>query len=402
MKAWIESVVRAAGGIFRSDKAELVFGEREEAKVLNAAMRAGIACRTRRLADGRIAVTVSRDSLERLTNRLAAIGCAPLSVSGPGRGARLRRRIGRRVGLLAGAAVFLAMLAFFSSILWKIEISGCEKLREEEVRSLLSACGVREGVFLRGIDADRVRNEMMQKSDGIAWMSVNVIGSYAFVEIREAKGKTAEPESGYSNIVAACDGQILSFETQHGSVLLWPGDTVREGELIVAGMIEQMDGDYRLVHAAGRVIARTEHTVRETCPYRIEVETEGKKVLSAIGIGAFGKMINISLNRRLDGERCDIIQKKESPALPFGLSLPGVLEKTYLLEKIKTEKSLSREEAAARAKELAYQSFLRAYPEAETIARSVRVEYGEDACTATLHAVCRENIAKIVTFTAGY
>ena len=401
MKERIKTAVFAVGKIFQSATVEMIFGEREETKILNAAMRAGIACRTRRLADGEIAVSVARDSLETLTSRLTAIGCAPLSVSGPGRTARFRRRIGRRAGLLVGAVVFLGMLAFFSSILWKIEISGCDQLREEEVRTLLSACGVREGVFSRGIDADRVRNEMMQKNDGIAWMSVNVIGTYAFVEIREAKGKTAEPESGYSNIVAACDGQILSFETQHGSVLLWPGDTVREGELIVAGMIEQMDGDYRLVHAAGRVIARTEHTVRATCPYRIETETEGERVLSSIGISVFGKMINISLNRRLDAERCDIIQKKESPALPFGISLPGILEKTYLRERTQTEKNLSREEAAARAKELAYQSFLRDHPEAEMIARSVRVEYGEDACTATLHAVCRENIAKIVTFTAG-
>ncbi|MBQ7172214.1 MAG: sporulation protein YqfD [Clostridia bacterium] len=387
--------------ILQSEKTELVFEEREESRVLNAAMGCGVVCRTRRTPDGTVVFTVAQASAGKLLSRLSAIGCKPLSLSGPGRARRLWRRIGRRSGLLAGALLFLALTAFFSSVLWKIEITGCQKLKEEEVLAQLSECGVREGAFLRGIDADRVRNEMMQKNGGIAWMSVNVIGTYAYVEIRETERKAGEAEGGYSHIVASCDGQILSFETRHGNVLLWPGDTVREGELIVAGMIEQMNGDYKLVHAEGKVIARTEHTVAASCPYLLREETEGKRTLTAVGIRLFGKMINISLNRRLDADQCDIIHKKETPALPFGLSLPGVFERTYLSKKNQTETLLTREEAAARAKETAYRTFAATYPEAEMIARRIRVEYGEDACTVTLFAVCRENIAKIVTFTAG-
>ncbi len=380
---------------------EMTFEEREECRVLNAAMALGVTCRSRRESDGTVVFTIPQSSEKNLLSRLSMIGSAPISVTAPGRARRLWRRVARRSGLFVGAVLFLALTAFFSSVLWKIEITGCQKLKEEEVLAELAECGVREGAFLRGFDADRVRNEMMQKNDGIAWMSVNVIGTYAYVEIRETERKTGPSEGGYSHIVASCDGQILSFETQHGNVLLWPGDTVREGELIVAGMIEQMNGDYKLVHAEGKVIARTEHTVTGSCPYLLREEKEGKRTLAAVGIRLFGKMINISLNRRLDGEKCDIIQKKETPALPFGLSLPGVFERTYACEKTETETALTREEAAARAKEAAYRAFAAAYPEAEMIARRIRVEYGEDGCAVTLFAVCRENIAKIVTFTAG-
>ena len=164
----------------------------------------------------------------------------------------------KRYGLFVGAAIFIAIFIVFSQMIWSIDISGNERLTEEEVLTLLDSCGVREGMWNRKIDNDKTRILVMNRSHDIAWMSVNVSGMLARVQIAEATlNNDPVVSSQYSNIVASKDGVISDITVESGKPMVSVGDTVKAGELLISGIIEERDGDISLVNAKGSVIART-------------------------------------------------------------------------------------------------------------------------------------------------
>lgn len=100
--------------------------------------------------------------------------------------------------------------------------------------------------------------------DGIAWAGVEIRGVKLTVSIEDSISvpKLIQSNQPY-NIVAERDGLIVKMEVYAGNALVKEGDTVRKGQLLVSGKIENqrpdLGGDFgsKEVHALGRVIART-------------------------------------------------------------------------------------------------------------------------------------------------
>ncbi len=175
------------------------------------------------------------------------------------------KRWGLRGGLLAGAAVFFVILQLLSSRAWVIQVRGNPTVPTEEILAVLAPLGVTEGCRFNNVDLPSLQLTALQQLPSVTWLTVNQSGSILTVEVKERSGEQVLTKDAPCNLVAACDGVIVSINTACGQAVVKAGDAVRRGDLLISGVADSKVGP-RLTHAAGSVLARTTHTVSVTVP----------------------------------------------------------------------------------------------------------------------------------------
>lgn len=305
-----------------------------------------------------------------------------------------------RLGILFGALVFVLLILNFSSILWKMDFSGNERLTDQDMIALLRECGVYEGMRIKDINNDLVRIKMMAMSKDIAWISVNVKGMRAQVIVSEAEMRPVKDvDAKYSHIVAAFDGIITGIVVERGQQMVRVGEAVKKGDLLVSGIIEERDGDINLVNASARVYAQTERVISVARPLVSEKVAIRQGSLQGILFEIFGKSINFSLNYGLGAQECDIIRKRGSIYIFGSFQLPVSYVALYGTEKLVSSVELNSAEARLAAEAEAYR-ILFSQADAELVSKRFAYESSEDMLKVTLYAVCEENISATSPFTA--
>lgn len=183
-----------------------------------------------------------------------------------------------RWGLIAGALLFFVLFYTVTLFVWEINIVGCDEISEQEILQRLDEKGFSVGVYKGKIDASEIENAFLYDYDKVSWMSINIIGTSATVEIREnickvKKLDTSEP----SNIYASRDGVIASVSAYMGYSVVSVGDTVTAGDLVVSGEYTDKYGKEYKLHSYASVMAYTTHTFSVSIPYTaLEQQKTGK------------------------------------------------------------------------------------------------------------------------------
>ncbi len=251
----------------------------------------------------------------------------------------------RRYGLLVGVIIAAALLFLSGRFLWDVRIDGESRLTEKQVIEELRACGLYVGMPLKKIDADVIQNRVMIYSDDVSWISINLSGTVAHVEIRETQKlpeETAPPAA--ANLVATSDGEIAGFEEVRGEVVVKLGDLVREGDLLVSGIRDSTTLGFTYTAADGKVFAKVPFEYEVEVPLEYEKKEYAEKVYCEKYIVFFDKEIKIYSNIKKKRESCDIIDTVEYANL-FSLGeLPfGVRTVRYMPYEYKTAKMSENE-----------------------------------------------------------
>lgn len=208
----------------------------------------------------------------------------------------LLKRYSDRVGLVIGAAVFVITVFVMSLFVWSIDITGLEGISESEMRSLLAENGVYVGAFKPALDYQSVSRAIMLTDQRIGWMAVNVTGSYASVEVKE---QTPLPDltdaNTPSNVKARRDGTILHIYAEQGTTALKEGSGVVGGQLVVSGVMEDMLGGVRLVHAKASVIAQTDYHADFHLPGTVTTFTPTGEVKDRLTADLFGLKLPLTI-----------------------------------------------------------------------------------------------------------
>lgn len=177
-----------------------------------------------------------------------------------------------RVGLIYGSVFFLVFILIMNRFLWCVDSSGSEKYSKEQIIEVAQLVGVKQGVFLPLFDEKKAAREIYKYFDGeLSWVSVNVKGSIAFIEVRDTKVPTEPQDEEPCNIIADFDGVILSDETLSGIKSITKGNAVKKGDLLISGVIENEDSSTVYYKAKGnftathKTIANTERKYDKKC-----------------------------------------------------------------------------------------------------------------------------------------
>ena len=311
-------------------------------------------------------------------------------------------RYRHRVGLLVGALAAVALTIYAGLFVWDVRISGNTTVTDHDIRQSLQACGFGVGSSLVGFQADHIENRVLMLDDRLAWISINVKGTVAEVQVREAMHKSEKDDTSPCNVVAARSGVIERIELEDGNVLVAAGQVVNEGDLLVSGLYDSDRVGFRWTHAAAHVYARTVRTIQIEIPLTYEHKVyggaEGANDLSGAFVAErslffFGKEIKFSKKTGNQGVSCDTIRRSEPIGRIGDVALPiSVQTVWYMPYTIEVAERTSSE-----AEELAYFELSRQIGEipggAELIRKTITTRLTDTAFYLECELVCVEDIA---------
>lgn len=261
-------------------------------------------------------------------------------------------RFRRRHALAAGAMLCGAMLFFGSFFIWDFTVEGNVRVSEEEILRALQRQGVTIGTFGISLDREDIRNHVLLDIPELVWITVNVSGCRAYVEVRERE-EVPEPvnEREPANVVARRSGLVLEIQALDGVKCVLPGTSVEAGELLISGVEDTETVGARVMAGKGTVEARTWYTLSTYVPLAVEEKRytgEEKHGLSLV----FGtNRVKFFSNSSIGTGNYDKITSRTQWSL-FGLPLPvtAVVETYRFYETASAE--ISAAQAEARGEEI--------------------------------------------------
>ncbi len=308
-------------------------------------------------------------------------------------GARfIAHRYRKRIGLVAGAGMMIVLLIFLSGFVWNIDVTGNDRLSANVILQTLQECGFYEGERKNKLDISEIENQMMMKLPDLSWITINLDGSFAHVEVKERQmPPVLEDVSRPSNLVASMDGQIVKMEIMKGKPIATVGSGVVKGQLLVAGLYNDRKENIILEHSSGKVIAQVELKKTFELPFESE-RTVGNEEKLFYSLQIFGKTIDFSFGKRPQETDWDKTEERKRVSL-FGLDFPIYTTESKYSRKISEKIMLSNKEAKNKVKmEIEHFEKSELYG-AEIVEKHVTWASDEKTCRAKVEYIILTNIA---------
>lgn len=351
-------------------------------------------------SDGCITLRMKTATAEKALS--AADAChVSVTVSRIGGLPHILRRFCRRPGLWIGGLLVVILLVVSSRFVWDVRVSGNELLSDREVEATLRECGFGVGSYLGRFKADRTENRALMANEKLAWISINMKGTVAYVQIREAVSPPEETDETPANLVADTGGRIVRVELTRGNIIVSAGQWVDQGDLLISGLYDSEQVGMRYTHAEGKVYARVVEQITVQIPLTYEKKTyttEEDDIFCEKSVIFFENLIKFSKKTGNMRESCDIIKRVSVPFSEWGVDFPIALVTEWYLPYTVTEEKRTY----AEAEELAYLALTQRIGSlpggAEVLSKTVTTTLGEDMYILTCTLECIRDIAKEQTF----
>ena len=263
--------------------------------------------------------------------------------------------LSKRYGLMLGLLTLLLMTFFSQRFIWQIKVVPDGSTSVSETLRVLDSLGLKKGAFIPSLDIDGICTDFLIECDGISWIRINAIGNCVEVVLKDKSTRPAPEAEQPSNIVADCDGLIYRVELSGGQRLVFGGESVLKGQVLISGLVQnEKDGiaeapvedpTYHFERSIAKVFALTKETIEVKIPLKtVKKEYTGEKHEKKSFI-FFSKSINFSFMGRNLPTSCDIIRMYDEIELPGEKILPVAIERELCLPYIEKEITLTEAEA---------------------------------------------------------
>ena len=267
---------------------------------------------------------LSRADFRELRRAAGKLECSVTPLRRSGAPYTLRRLLSRPA-LAAGAVAVGLWLVLGSFFIWEFTIEGNETLPDEVILRALEEQGVGIGSFGLSLDGEDLRNRILLELPELVWLTVNVSGCRASVQVRE---RVPVPETvdrkALSNLVARRAGLVLEIHAFSGVKCVVEGMSVEEGQILISGVEDTENFGARTTAGLGEVKGRTWHTLTAKLPLTVQ-----KKVYAGEKTGyslIFGKKrVKFFGNSSIEGRNYDKITKRMKLSF-LGVPLPVTVE----------------------------------------------------------------------------
>ena len=222
---------------------------------------------------------------------------------------------------------------------------------EEEILRALEKHGVGIGSFGLSLDGEDIRNHVLLDIPELSWITVNVSGCKAAVQVRErVPAPKLLDEQTPTNVVARRAGLVLEMQALDGVKAVLPGTSVTKGQLLISGVEDTETFGARLMAGMGTVQARTWYSLTTAMPLSAEEKQYTGKEKTTLAL-VFGRQrIKFFSNSSIEGAEYDKITKR-FPLSVLGVPLPVtlVMEQYRFYETVAVERTAAEAEQAAEA-----------------------------------------------------
>lgn len=260
------------------------------------------------------------------------------------------KRYRLRPGLFLGGGLYVTVLILLSCFVWSVEIPNADPIRAAQIRSVLLEEGFGVGTFSPSVDYKELKYRLMLSSPEISFVSVNMEGVRAVVDVRFA---SQLPEKIHDktpcNIVASRDGQIVSMLVLNGVRYAQKGQTVQKGDLLVGGIVNTRLG-YYVVHSKAQVFARVTDVESETVSFlQTETVRTGRVKVKRVW-NFFGTELDLSPGFICPFSEYETVVEKKHLSFGDSATVPITLTETYYYETSSCDVEISSEQAESMAR----------------------------------------------------
>ena len=307
-------------------------------------------------------------------------------------------RLSRRPGLIAGILCALCIIAASECFVFDVRVTGNQTLTASQVKELLAQQGFTPGSFIPSLDTDKIETRVMLASDRIAWLSINVKGTVAYVELIEQRLPAPATRLRPAHVVASRSGEVVAVELYRGNVLVSAGQQVQKGEILIAGVYDSQTLGFRFTRAAGKVMVRTVQEYEVHVPYQYEKKVYTGEILEKKSLIFFSFPIKVFQSTGNWGGVCDKIDIVDNFSPLADVELPLYLH---------TERCLLYEmQAATRTPEAALmlahrqlsEQINQSLQDGELLDKRIRTRIGKDGVTLYATVTCIANVAQTQEF----
>lgn len=312
----------------------------------------------------------------------------------------LSRKYKSRLGLLIGLIIGSLVCAVMSGYIWTVEIACPDCINEYEIRQELRELGFYEGCRY---DYDRIsgiEDEMMIRDGRISWLSINVAGCSAVVDISPKtkidSDRSKKTKTLVSNMLSDCDGTVTRISVRSGQAAVRVGDGIRKGSLLVSGIAELPDGSNVLYDSDGEVYAKTEQTLSLFLPKSTaSSEVCGQEAVRR-SISFFGLTIPLSLTTEPKDGHFTVSDPREFYLC--GHIIPIGLDEEHFIPYKRKDILLSKEDAKKLLDVRAdlYTSFLNGQDKTTVLSQKRSFSENEDGYTIKVRYELERNAAEKV------
>ena len=243
-----------------------------------------------------------------------------------------------KMALVLGGFLFIGLMLFLSSYIWRIEINTAKNVSPYELRQQLYSIGVQPGIRKQNVDVKLLERKIEDLNSDILWIRIRIEGSTLKVTIEEKVNPPLIAESKKGNLTAKISGEVTRVYVFAGRSKIHVGDIVEEGDILIEGINGNEEKPYE-VSPDGVVMANIFYEKS------MVLRVEGKEMVRN---GEIDKDIYLNILGR------KIYLKKAIKGFEEydKINVSGKLfNKVYYYEKVEKEISLSEEEVIKIAEE---------------------------------------------------
>lgn len=297
-----------------------------------------------------------------------------------------------RIGIPIGAAAGVILIIVLSNFIWSVSITGAQTVSETKIKQVLSENGVKTGGYKNNLDVQKIERDTMLEIDEIGWMSVNITGNIASIEIKEkAQKPKIDSSTTPCNIKAKCDGVITDIKSKKGNVQVKKGSGVAKGDLLVSGIIETKMNTLQYVRANAEVFADVVYKKESSIKSEYEYTFLGGEKTDRSR--AFLLWLEFPCSISFSSYENSVFSESSQNVICNDTVLPLGIKTSTQSDLISVEKKLTKSEAEKIFMNdlLLYEAFEK--PKSKVVSRKVTVNKTGDEYRCETDYIFNENIA---------
>lgn len=225
-------------------------------------------------------------------------------------------RYKNRYGIVLGIILFFVFLQFMSGFIWNIDVEGNKKISDNEILTVCNQLGICKGTKKSKINTIYSAQQILLENENLAWCSLNIENCNLTVNVTEVKKK--EQCEKFSNLIATDDGIVEKIDVTSGNVLVKVGQEIKQGDILVSGIIEKADETLFLASKGQIFVKQTKEFEYKEKYTQEKVILKGKDI-NVKNIRIFGINIPITLKNT---SKCKQIKVDENVLKIFNKNLP--------------------------------------------------------------------------------
>lgn len=268
-------------------------------------------------------------------------------------------KLWKRKEVILSIILCSVIIFFLSNIIWKVEIEGVSTDVEKKLNNTLRAVGLYEGGWIFSLDTlDIVQQQVLNDVPELLYIGIEKKGTTYTVDAVEKLEVKEENPLPNQHLVATKNGIIEKMFIKKGSPTVNINDYVKQGDLLVSGVIEDEETDDKeedeedkengtdgkITSAEGKVYANTWYEVTVTSSlYHYEEKLSGDN-MNKYSLHLFNKEIPIWGFKKVPFEHT-FEEKEKKPIYLLKWKIPLSITKKTIYDKESFTQIRSEEEA---------------------------------------------------------